>query len=98
MRLFPPDTIPDVIHDAAHRPSGRRRSGIVDNSAKRSSRIVTKLSTFALPKAQKVKVAVPENRPSVCAALQPRSFPPKPSRLKKRSPACDEVPAQTSER
>ena len=38
------DTIPDVIHDAAQRPSGRQRSSIVDNSARRTTAVVDKLS------------------------------------------------------
>jgi hypothetical protein len=42
-----PDTVPDVIHDAAQRPNGRRRSSIVDNSAEKSSGVGDKLSAAA---------------------------------------------------
>lgn len=93
-----PDTVSDVIHDAAERPSGRKRSGVVDNSADSLSPIVHKLST--LPKAGKPagKVVSPENRSDVCAASQPRSHGAKPSRLCRRSSACDVAPAQKSKR
>ena len=44
-----PDPVPDVIHDAAQRPSGRRRSGIVDNSAEKIPPDVHKLSPGPSP-------------------------------------------------
>ena len=44
LRSLRTDTVPDVIHDAAERPSGRRRSGIVDNSAAGAKPVVQKLS------------------------------------------------------
>jgi len=39
-----PDTVSDVIQDAAQRPSGRRRSSMVDNSAGRATAEVHDLS------------------------------------------------------
>jgi len=40
-----PDTVPDVIHDAAQRPlREQKRSSIVDNSAENVGSIVSKLS------------------------------------------------------
>jgi hypothetical protein len=42
--LASPDTVSDVIHDAAQRPSGRKRSSIVDNSADGSPANVNNLS------------------------------------------------------
>src|SRR6476619_2851812 len=87
------DTVPDVIHDAAQRPPGRRRSGIVDNSAAGVESDVDKLSPTRRPKRAGVTLPSPAvDRAAVNAGSQPRSVPHQPPRLSPRSPDCDRAP------
>jgi hypothetical protein len=100
--VMSPDTVPDVIHDAAQRPSGRERSGIVDNSAAVASMDVNKLlhtSAMDRPKAEKhilpsvvTSFIVPD------ATTRSRSDVPQPSRLILRSPGHVAAPAKMSKR
>src|SRR6266498_2661101 len=94
-----PDTVSDVIHDAAQRPCGRRRSGIVGNSAERSMAVVHKLSSAKRGSSADGMVDRPKDTlPAVHAAMQSRLDVPQPKRLKVRSPDCVEAPVQKSER
>src|ERR1700721_1614766 len=58
-----PDTVSDVIHDAAQRPSGRQRSGIVDNSAARKTANVDKLSVTSrsTPSPSSIRILAPQD-------------------------------------
>src|SRR6266542_3973898 len=94
-----PDTVPGVIHDAAQRPCGRRRSSIVDNSAERLMANVHKLSLARPSAVDDGSVARPKkHRPAVHAAMQSRFDVPKPTRLTLRSLGCVEAPVQKSKR
>src|SRR5688572_25209331 len=104
------DTVPDVIHDAAQRSRGRRRSGIVDNSARPAKATVNKPATFAAPAHAAAMVPSPATAgPSTAAAAaadaavvhvrsRPRSVPHEPARLSRRSPDHDPTPVQRSQR
>src|SRR5688572_30083225 len=102
------DTVPDVIHDAAQRSRGRRRSGIVDNSARPAKATVNKPASFAAPAHAAAMVPSPATAgPSTAAAAadavvhvrsRPRSVPHEPARLSRRSPEHDPTPVQRSQR
>jgi len=96
-----PDTVSDVIHDAAQRPSRRRRGSIVDNSAKNAIADVNKLSAAQSDDSSAAKV--PNLSPASLvpipnATTRSRSPDPEPSRLFQRSPVRDAAPVTKSER
>jgi hypothetical protein len=97
-----PDTVPDVIHDAAQRPPGRQRSSIVDNSAEKSPADVNKLSRVAAmnPPSAKTRILPPAHAGSSVpdATTRSRSIVPRPKRPTRRSPVHVAAPAPMSKR
>ena len=97
--LYRTDTMPDVIHDAAQRPSGRRRSSIVDNSAARGTPVVEKLSPAGGRARPATMLGTPaKDRSTAHVTPRPRSVPHEPARLAPRSPDRGETPVQRSKR
>src|SRR6476620_1849931 len=95
-----PDTVPEVIHDAAERPCGRRRSGIVDNSAGARRPVVNKLSRSRGASGTPVMLSPPAvgHRVSVHVTPRPRSEIQPLTKRNRRSPDRGETPVETSER
>src|SRR5258706_6157932 len=97
-----PDTVSEVIHDAAQRPSGRRRSSIVDNSGANSHANVNNLAgASAMPTGpEKNRIVAPARAGLMVpdATTRSRSDVTQPTRLLQRSPGRVAAPVQMSKR